>query len=536
MRYANVVRSYGLLLLFFAAVTGLATEPSLGQVNLSRYDQSLLQLPSPCFGLMPSPSVPFCWIRLPSFGSQINTTNYYSGIGFSKTLPDTLGGFQSRNKFIPGGDVEGVYFNEGDLRLGRDMHCQQSGAKVACYVSNYGPPPFVINPPHPNPDWPNTQAALTDVINGVAGNALPFATVAMEYSPTPASKIVNVFESDGATPNRFPVSFCPLVGTIIGPNGIPGVDVDTGIDIEPGDLITFNASGSIWAGFCAHGDEGPNGFGGPDPKYPLPSAAGFSLIGRVGAGSYFFIGDGTQNGAQVAFPFSTGGRLFLRTNDDTPGNGSGFFSVSIKVDRQNVRFYVYDKNGVQVFDQVALDQEGPKPIPQMCMSCHGGSYHFDADRVTDASFLPFELSNLIFSQNPNFTAGAQEDKFRELNRLVTLTRPLDPTDPINELIIAGASAVQGWKGHDRLYNEFVRPYCRTCHAAARPTINWATYDQLKTNANLDDYLCKTALMPHAQATYDRLKSARFDGFIAGELRGLKLSCVEGELRLFLRRK
>ena len=326
------------------------------------------------------------------------------------------------------------------------------------------------------------------------------------------------------------------------------MDVDTGIDVEPGDLINFEASGSIWAG--------PNGFGSPDPKYPLPSAAGFSLIGRVGAaGSYFFIGDGTQNGLPRAFPFPTGGRLFLRTNDDTPGNGSGAFSVKITVDRQNVKFYVYGPNGNQVFDNVALDQEGSKPIPQMCMSCHGGNYDFNTDRASRGgagcgspprldctpSFLPFELSNFLFSQSPNFTRPAQEDKFRELNRLVSLTRPMDPTDPIKEMIntmyksgpVAGTLPVDGWNTHERLYNEFVRPYCRTCHAAARAGITFYKYEELQTHPNLNYNLCEHAEMPHAQVAYDRLTSARFDSFMADELRKLNLTCVANELELGL---
>jgi hypothetical protein len=178
------------------------------------------------------------------------------------------------------------------------------------------------------------------------------------------------------------------------------------------------------------------------------------------------------------------------------------------------------------------------------MSCHGGRYNVNTDRVTGASFLPFELSNLLFSQSPNFTRPAQEAKFRELNRLVTLTRPLDPTDPINEMInkmyeagpVAGTLPVEGWKDHDRLYNEFFRPYCRTCHAAARSDITFSKYeDLLKKNLNNSDYLkyylCDTAEMPHAQVTYNRLTSARFDNFMAGELHKLNLSCVANELEL-----
>ena len=183
-------------------------------------------------------------------------------------------------------------------------------------------------------------------------------------------------------------------------------------------------------------------------------------------------------------PFSTGGRLFLRTNDDLPGNGSGAFSVTIIVNRQNVKFYIYDGAGA-LQPVAALDQEGEKAVPQMCMSCHGGTYDLLANRVSGASFLPFEPTNFIFSQSPVFSRSAQEDKLRQLNLLVAGTNP-NPTNssnPITEMInvmygglvsqqgkAAGTSAVPGWKAanssnppliradYERLYNEFVKPY------------------------------------------------------------------------------
>jgi hypothetical protein len=475
---------------------------------------------------------------------------YYAGIGFPN--PDSLDEFRSRNGFNSGGDVQAVYFNEGDLRLGREMHCKQNGPRLACYVSNYGPPPFLANPPpgHRNTDWPNTQDALAAAVNGPNGHDQPFATVAMEFSPDPPETDVTaiVHEFDGATTDRFPTSGCLGVGSIITPTGIPGVDVDTGIDIEPGDRLTYLVTGSIWAGFCAIGDTDPNGYGSPDPKYPLPSEPGFSLIGRVGNGPYFFIGDGQQPHTRT--DFQTTGRLFLRTNDDIPGNGSGSFGVRIFINRQNVKFYVYDKpenQNKQLFN-AALDAEGAKPVPQMCMTCHGGT--FKNNRVTGASFLPFELKNLLYSSSPNFTRLAQEENFRQLNQFVASTRSLsDPTDPIFEMIkamydgkydqpgaVAGTfvSFLPGWNSdtqHALLYNQFVRPYCRTCHAAARKEINFGQYDQLlqlghDMRKTLDLFLCQQAIMPHAEVTYENLGNASFDSSLAVEFRALGLSCVK----------
>ena len=123
---------------------------------------------------------------------------------------------------------------------------------------------------------------------------------------------------------------------------------------------------------------------------------------------------------------------FFLQNDDKPGDGYGSFAVSVVVNRQNVRFYIYDANK-GLLDTAALDQEGEKPVPQMCMTCHGGSYNPVTNRAIGASFLPFDLSNFIFSSDPAFTRSAQEDKFRELNALVKLANP-NPTSAVAEMI------------------------------------------------------------------------------------------------------
>ena len=563
-QYLTPSRRYALVLLLVVAVAGWMPLPSWGQVASKffrvKYNTWFLQLSNPCTGVPLLPTDP-CWLRRIVLGNSTSTSAYYAGIGATN---DTFNAFKSRNGFNTGGDVQAVYFNEGDLRLGRDMHCKQNGPKIACYVSNYGPPPFIPGKPgsdmpgKPNLAWPNTQVALDEAINGAAGRGpTPFATVAMEFSPTPRITFATVRETDGAnsTGLRQDPSDCFGVGEFVPPGGyppIPGVDVDTNLDIEPGDLVTFAVTGSIWAGFCFHGNTGPNGFGNPSSIYPLPGVVPYSVIGRVGAtGPYFFIGDGSV--PPTPRPFSTGGRLFLRTNDDLPGNGSGAFSVTIIVNRQNVKFYIYDGAGA-LQPVAALDQEGEKFVPQMCMSCHGGTYNLVANRVTGASFLPFEPTNFIFSQSPLFTRSAQEDKLRQLNLLVAGTNPnpVNPSNPITEMInvmygglvsqqgkAAGTSAVPGWKAasssnppltradHERLYNEFVKPYCRTCHAALKQNIDFGTYEQLKNNPQLDYLLCKTSEMPHAQVTYEKLRDQRFDDYMAQELRDLGLSCLAG---------
>ncbi len=51
----------------------------------------------------------------------------------------TLAGWKTANGFGGADEVRGVYYNEGELGLGRDVHCRQvNPVKVACYVTNYG--------------------------------------------------------------------------------------------------------------------------------------------------------------------------------------------------------------------------------------------------------------------------------------------------------------------------------------------------------------------------------------------------------------
>jgi hypothetical protein len=104
----------------------------------------------------------------------------------------------------------------------------------------------------------------------------------------------------------------------------------TALYVQPGDRLQITCWDSIWCGTWFTGNNGPEGQ--PDIEwssaFPLPGARRFSAIGRVGTGSYFYVGasfDRTFSGAA--------GSLTLRTNDDWPGNGSGAFHCTATVTR-----------------------------------------------------------------------------------------------------------------------------------------------------------------------------------------------------------
>ena len=106
-------------------------------------------------------------------------------------------------------------------------------------------------------------------------------------------------------------------------------DVDTGMHINAGDNLYFYAWGVIWAGVWFTGVNGPRGWNyrDSDPKFPLPGAHPFMLLGHLQNG-YFEIGS-------QAFRQQTpdGGELYLRINDDTPGNGTGAFQCDVQLYR-----------------------------------------------------------------------------------------------------------------------------------------------------------------------------------------------------------
>ena len=111
-------------------------------------------------------------------------------------------------------------------------------------------------------------------------------------------------------------------------------DVDTGITLRSGDEYQFEADGSIWAGVVLTGSNGTNGWDWItyDARYPLHGALDpmnahpFCLLGKLNG--YFFIGESRP---RERYLYHQDCPLFLRINDDSPGNGSGEFNVHIRV-------------------------------------------------------------------------------------------------------------------------------------------------------------------------------------------------------------
>ncbi len=101
---------------------------------------------------------------------------------------------------------------------------------------------------------------------------------------------------------------------------------DTGIMIKAGQNVSISASGTI---FIAGSDNGksPDGGGGATCGLSgtVPSAACWSLIGRVGSGPVFAVGS-TYDGTPGA------GTLYLGVNDDVFGDNSSSWYATVIVE------------------------------------------------------------------------------------------------------------------------------------------------------------------------------------------------------------
>jgi hypothetical protein len=123
-----------------------------------------------------------------------------------------------------------------------------------------------------------------------------------------------------------------VVGTTgtIGPGVTVRVDAnqawtDTGLTVNQGDRVAFNASGQIQFGNNTTQSATPDG--NPAERraaYPDPTVPVGALLGKIGNSAPFAIGMQTQ---PLVMPAS--GRLLLGINDNEINDNSGFFSVVV---------------------------------------------------------------------------------------------------------------------------------------------------------------------------------------------------------------
>ena len=207
--------------------------------------------------------------------------------------------------------------------------------------------------------------------------------------------------------------------------------------------------------------------------------------------------------------------LLSQAIDDAIAGNAPFATVAM-VYNQNaavnqrpnaVTFYVFRGDGTPLLTP-ALDGEGGKTNPRMCMACHGGGYNSTTHSVTGAQFLPFDPFSFEHSSQAGYTLDDQQERYRKLNALVTATAPSAAIADFingtynNAVDTAGTLAdgnyvPPGWAGQEKLYNSVYRPYCRMCHLASRtPFLTFAQFQQFAPA--IEDKVCESADMPNAQ--------------------------------------
>jgi hypothetical protein len=106
--------------------------------------------------------------------------------------------------------------------------------------------------------------------------------------------------------------------------------VDTGFTLRRTDRVQFTAQGEVQLSGDAEDKASPAGSlrGRYAANSPAPSLLAGALIGRIGNGAPFAIGDQT-----VALPMPADGTLFLAVNDDEVSDNQGAFVVTLRVTR-----------------------------------------------------------------------------------------------------------------------------------------------------------------------------------------------------------
>jgi hypothetical protein len=232
---------------------------------------------------------------------------------------------------------------------------------------------------------------------------------------------------------------------------------------------------------------------------------------------------------------------------------------------QYIQFYAYQGNGAPFTGNAfvngpTLDTQGPKPMPEMCMACHGGSYspssptNDSTTLVSSASFLPFDLDSFVYDQtDPTLdphTAPAVQESFRKLNSMVLATTNTSVAPAYTNLMNLwygvggvnvqntpfhfGTSGVNlppagSWSaGNKDLYDIVVSKVCRTCHLARSSGDNWTSFAQMSPfQGFIKNYACgsgalatdtgQTFFMPHAEVPFKAFWTNNLGATLATQL-------------------
>ncbi|HEU5304319.1 MAG TPA: hypothetical protein VFU40_06725, partial [Gemmatimonadales bacterium] len=208
------------------------------------------------------------------------------------------------------------------------------------------------------------------------------------------------------------------------------------------------------------------------------------------------------------------------------------YKASEPADRR-VRFYVYGGGDPALATKLKfadLDGLGPKPVPHLCLVCHGGTFDgggaSPSNNALQARFREFDLPSFKYSggrswdfaPSPNTLTAAELSAFANLNREVRDVAP--GTSPIKDLIDnwypggfgAGVAPVKpvvpaGWSTQVNGYHNVYAKSCRTCHVARDNGVanNFLTFSASNDFSGTRYVVCGSPkVMPNAYITYKNL--------------------------------
>ena len=170
-----------------------------------------------------------------------------------------------------------------------------------------------------NPNEPRTYVFRT--ADGAQRSFNPDQVARIYFGSFPVAAITGAVPSTGSG-----VSDLAAGNYVPGAIRVPATAgwVTTGMRVRRGETLSFDVTGQVQLSGNAGDRAHSAGSTRTAPGSPLPSVSAGALIGRVGNGQPFGIGD------QASVPMPFDGVLFLAVNDDERGDNAGEFIVSIR--------------------------------------------------------------------------------------------------------------------------------------------------------------------------------------------------------------
>ncbi len=189
---------------------------------------------------------------------------------------------------------------------------------------------------------------------------------------------------------------------------------------------------------------------------------------------------------------------------------------------KRVQFYVYG-GGVAGSPRIKfadLDGMGPKPVPHLCLVCHGGSYDTASNKAAGARFREFDLPSFKYAGGQSWDFGQAAPSNLNLTAFATLNQKVQAITPagvpIHNLISAwypggfGANTAPikpansalptGWSTQPTIYHDVYGKSCRTCHVAQDES--GITFNSSSSFQGTNNVVCGSPkVMPNAFVTY-----------------------------------